>query len=85
MGILAWLPISAGVVFAFASSETAQLLRALGSLLDDLTRAVQNHFATIEQHGVVLPMSRQPVRRSIFWTCAWCPMVCMSCVGDTTQ
>ena len=60
--ILSWLPLSVGVVFALASSSTARLLRPLDALLDELTHVAENHLAALEEHGVVLPMARQPVR-----------------------
>ena len=31
-------------------------------VLDTPTRTAEHHLATIEQHGLVLPMCRQPVR-----------------------
>ena len=80
VNILSWLPLSVGVVFALASSSTARLLRPLDALLDELTRVAENHLAALEEHGVVLPMARQPVR-PVYVT--WRHMACARCVAAT--
>lgn len=56
------LPLGAGVVFAAASRRTAGLLRPLDALLDRLTREAEQQLTILLEHGLVLPISRQPLR-----------------------